>query len=182
MPIRKNTIVIPAVNFSGGFFYVIYRKQGVKIEMAQSQSKRKRRIALLIIIEVVVLIFLLAGGKVYDSVNKIQKDDSKDSQIAKNTEVKTESGYRNIVIFGVDSRENALKEGTNSDTIIIATINNQTKDVALTSVYRDTYSNIPGYGYDKINAAYRNGGYSLALSTLNTNFDLNLKEYVTVNF
>ena len=52
----------------------------------------------------------------------------------------------------------------------------------MASIYRDTYVNIPEKGYDKINAAYFKGGYSLALSTINRNFDLDIKEYVTVNF
>lgn len=158
--------------------------------MTQRMRKKKRWLPQILIIEIVVLILLLIGGKLYFSVDKIQQDNSKDNEIIQNVEVKTEedsgvaagTGYRNIVIFGVDSRQNTLSEGTNSDTIIIASINNKTKDVKLASIYRDTYSNIPGIGYDKINAAYCNGGYSLALSTINTNFDLNLKEYVTVNF
>ena len=115
-------------------------------------------------------------------MNKIQHDDSEDSKIVENEEVVVVEGFRNIVIFGVDSRKNALEKGTNTDTIIIASINNRTKDVKLVSIYRDTYVNIPESGYNKINAAYANGGYSLALSTINTNFDLNIKEYVTVNF
>lgn len=114
-------------------------------------------------------------------MNKINQDNTKDSEIQKNDEVQIE-GYRNIVIFGTDSRENSVKKGTHSDTIMIASINNKTKDVKLVSVYRDTYVNIPDYGYKKINASYFNGGYSLALTTINKNFDLDCTEYVTVNF
>ncbi|MDF2539556.1 MAG: hypothetical protein K0S76_2577 [Herbinix sp.] len=150
--------------------------------MEKTKKKRKINLTAIIFIEVFILVLLLVGGKIYDSVGKIQKDDSKDHEIIQNEEVEPETGYRNIVLFGVDSRENTLKEGTNSDTIIIASINNKTKEVRLVSIYRDTYSNIPGEGYDKINAAYRIGGYSLAISTINTNFDLDIKEYVTVNF
>jgi LCP family protein required for cell wall assembly len=150
--------------------------------MALSKKKKTKKLTIILTVEVVIIVLLLIGGKIYDTFSKIQKDNSKDDQIIKNEEVKTDKGYKNVVIFGVDSRQNDLKEGTNSDTIIIASINNNTKDVKLASIYRDTYVNIPGVGYDKINAAYCNGGYSLALSTINTNFDLNLKEYVTVNF
>jgi len=114
-------------------------------------------------------------------MNKLNRNNQDDSQIQKNVEVKVD-GYRNIVLFGVDSRENRLKDSTHSDTIIIASINNKTKDVRLASVYRDTYVNIPDIGYKKINAAYFNGGYSLALTTINKNFDLDTSEYVTVNF
>jgi LCP family protein required for cell wall assembly len=114
-------------------------------------------------------------------MTKIQFDDSENSSVQQNEEIAIE-GYRNIALFGVDSRENALKKGTHSDTIVIASINNKTKDVKLVSIYRDTYVNIPGEGYNKINSAYFKGGYSLALSTINTNFDLDVKDFVTVNF
>lgn len=82
----------------------------------------------------------------------------------------------------MDSRENRLENGTNSDTIVLVNINNSTKDIKLVSVYRDTYLNIPNKGYKKINSAYLYGGYSLALSALNLGLDLNITEYVTVNF
>lgn len=92
------------------------------------------------------------------------------------------SGYRNIAIFGVDSRDSDLGAGNRSDCIIIASINNKTKEIRLISVYRDTYVNIDGYGLDKINHAYSYGGPELAIKTLNENLDLNITEFVTVNF
>lgn len=89
--------------------------------------------------------------------------------------------YRNIALFGVDSRDNSFSN-TRSDCIIIVSINKKTNDVKLTSVYRDTYVNIDGYGLDKITHAYAYGGPELAMSTLNKNLDLNITEFVTVNF
>ena len=83
--------------------------------------------------------------------------------------------------MGVDSRDNSYSN-TRSDCIIIASINKKTNDVKLTSVYRDTYVNIDGYGLDKITHAYAYGGPELAMSTLNKNLDLNITEFVTVNF
>jgi len=150
--------------------------------MAQGNKRKRRRLRNILILEVVIIILLLIGAKIYNSLGKIKKDNSMDNEILQNEEVEVDEGYRNIVIFGVDSRQNALSKGTNSDTIIIASINNKTKDIKLVSIYRDTYTNISGVGFDKINAAYSRGGYSLALSTINTNFDLDIKEYVTVNF
>lgn len=151
--------------------------------MAQEMKSKKKKSKLFIIlfVEIIIILLIFAGYYVYDKMNKIQFDDSENNSIQKNEEVEIE-GYHNIALFGVDSRENALKESTHSDTIVIASINNQTKDVKLVSIYRDTYVSIPGEGYDKINAAYFKGGYSLALSTINTNFDLDVKEFVTVNF
>ena len=79
---------------------------------------------------------------------------------------------------------------TNTDTIIIASINNDTKVVKLVSIYRDTYMKIIGadgktdkvYPYFKVNYAYNAGGAQAAVNTLNANLDLNIKDYVAVNF
>jgi LCP family protein required for cell wall assembly len=119
----------------------------------------------------------------YYYFNKLNHNTSEDKKIQQNETVEIKDGYRNIVIFGVDSRQNETKISTHSDTIIIVSINNKTKDVKLASIYRDTYVKIPDKNeFDKINAAYFRGGYSLALSTINKNLDLGIKEYVTVSF
>lgn len=144
------------------------------------KKKKKGGLVKILLIEIVILILLFAGYYVYTNMNKIQRDASMDSSIVTNEEVEIE-GYRNIALFGVDSRDNSLGKGNRTDTIIIASINKKTKDVKLLSIYRDTYVNIDG-DYAKINAAYFRGGYSLALSTINQNFDLDVREYVTVNF
>lgn len=90
-------------------------------------------------------------------------------------------GYRNIAIFGVDSRANTYDD-TRSDCIIIAAINEETNDVKLVSVYRDSYLNINGYGLDKVTHAFSYGGAELAINTLNKNLDLDIKEFVALNF
>ena len=89
--------------------------------------------------------------------------------------------YRNIVLLGVDSQDGSFSN-TRSDCIIIVSINKKTNDVNLTSVYRDTYVQIDGHGLDKITHAYAYGGPELAINTLNKNLDLNITEFVTVNF
>lgn len=145
-----------------------------------NKSMHKRRLSKIIIIEIIIALVLLIVLILYNYLGKINHDNSKDNEIQKNN-IQTQ-GYRNIVLFGVDSRKNALEKDTNSDVIIIVSINNKTKDIKLASIYRDTYTNIKGKGYSKINLAYFRGGYSLALSTINTNFDLAIEDYVTVNF
>lgn len=94
--------------------------------------------------------------------------------------------YMNIALFGLDARYGELKSGTQSDCIIIVSINKETKDVRMASIYRDTY--VRAYGRDgntrfaKINWAYANGGGAAAVKTLNANFDLNIQDYVALNF
>lgn len=161
---------------------MITERLGRPTAMAEQKKKRKKgKIIAIIIVEILLILVLLAGYKVYITMNKIQRHNEKDKEIEQNEEIVIE-GYRNIVVFGVDSRENELEGGTRSDTIIIVSIDQKSKDVKMASIYRDTYVNVPDKGYMKINGAYFRGGYSLALSTINRNFDLDVTEYVTVNF
>lgn len=91
-------------------------------------------------------------------------------------------GYRNIALFGVDARDGELGRGTRSDSIIIASINQDTQEIKLVSVFRDTYLNLGNDSYNKCNAAYAQGGPEQAISMLNTNMDLDITDYVTVGF
>lgn len=157
-----------------------------------NETKKKsglRTFGKVILVLVLILIILLGIGAgvgvwyVHDKLGRLNYVDIDENEIEVNTGIdKDLKGYRTIAIFGVDSRNNELVKGTRSDCIILATINENTKEVNLTSVYRDTYLEITGRDLDKITHAYAYGGASLAMSTLNTNLDLNIKEFVTVNF
>ena len=156
----------------------------------RNKEKKKNRGLKVFGIIVLVLIIILVGiiGFTYffvtSKLNKIQKVDIDVSQLDISEEAEQNlSGYRNIALFAIDSRSNEdYGRGNRSDGIIIASINNSTKEVKLASVYRDTYVQIEGHGLDKITHAYSYGEAPLAISTLNTNLDLNIKEFVTVNF
>lgn len=87
----------------------------------------------------------------------------------------------NIVLYGSDSRDMDMANGR-SDTIMICSINLNTKKINLVSIPRDTYVDVEGYGKTKINHAYAYGKEQLSLKTLNSNFKMNLTEYITVNF
>lgn len=91
-------------------------------------------------------------------------------------------GYRNIALFGVDSTTGALTKNTRSDTIMIASINQDTGECKLVSVYRDTYLNLSNDSYNKCNAAYAKGGPEQAINMLNMNLDMNITDFVTVGF
>lgn len=91
-------------------------------------------------------------------------------------------GYWNFYIFGVDDRDGRVARG-NSDVIMIASINQDTGDIRLVSVFRDTYLNVSDRNsYNKINQAYAQGGPEQAIAALNKNLDLNITNYVTVNW
>ena len=128
---------------------------------------------------------MAAGGTavwyVNNKIGKMNQVDI-DEQALGLSENNNLSGYRNVAIFGIDSRSDNYGKGNRSDCIIIASINNSTHDIKLISVYRDTYMQIEGHGLDKVTHAYSYGGAELAIKTLNENLDLNIKEFVTVNF
>ncbi|MDE6603525.1 MAG: LCP family protein [Lachnospiraceae bacterium] len=101
------------------------------------------------------------------------------------TETKKEEkkkGYRNIALFGVDARDGELGRGTRSDTIMIASINQDTQEIRLISVFRDTYLNLSNDSYNKCNTAYAQGGPEQAINMLNMNLDLDITDYVTIGF
>ena len=89
-------------------------------------------------------------------------------------------GITNILLIGTDARD--LNERARSDSIIIATIDNNTKKLKLSSIMRDTFVDIPGYGEQKINAALALGGPELLMKTIKENFNFTLDKYVMVNF
>lgn len=140
--------------------------------------------------EIIILLVLIGGLFLYGKLNagldniKTTEIDEKevgiDENVIKNERLK---GYTNIAIFGSDSRgEGTALSAENSDVIIIASINNDTKEVKLVSIYRDTLLDIGDDSYQKCNAAYAYGGAKQALTMLNSNLDMNIQDYVTVNF
>ena len=146
-------------------------------------KKRGLRIFLSILLVLLIMLVIFFSTVTWYVYNKLSKVNYvKLENVVVNEGVAEQlKGYRNIVLFGVDARANTY-DGSRSDCIIIASINQDTKDVKLTSIYRDTYVYIEGYGYDKITHAYAYGGPELAINTINKNFDLNITEFVAVNF
>ena len=139
-------------------------------------------ILLIIILILVGLALGIGYAFISDKLSNVNFVDIDEANIELNSGVEQElKDYRNIAVFGLDSRDNSFSN-SRSDCIIIVSINKKTNDVKLTSVYRDTYVDIEGYGLDKITHAYAYGGPELAINTLNKNLDLNITEFVTVNF
>ena len=156
--------------------------------MSIHKEKNKKGLKTFGIIVLVLLIILaiIVGGTfafVHSKLSKMQQIDLNEDDLNVSAQAEQQlAEYRNIAIFGVDSRDDSYDKGNRSDCIIIASINNKTKEVKLISVYRDTYVQIEGHGLDKITHAYSYGEAPLAIKTLNTNLDLNIKEFATVNF
>ncbi len=158
-------------------------------KVKDKKGGKGKKIFLRILVVFLMILAILAGIATYfigDKLGKINTETIDETAIGLTEETnKALSGYRNIALLGIDSREDDYGLGNRSDCIIIASINQKTKDVKLISVYRDTYMQIEENGksrLDKVTHAYSYGGAQNALKALNTNLDLNITEYVTVNF
>ena len=164
------------------------KKQPLTRKQKRLLKKRRRR-RILFGIEIFILLILIAGVFIYAKLGKMNFTSLDFSKIGVNSGVsnnKVMKGYTTIGLVGLDNRSNKLKSG-NSDTMIIASIDNDTKKVKLVSVYRDTYLRIgedsEGNGqYNRANAAYAKGGAEQFLNMLNTNLDLNVTDFVSVDF
>lgn len=163
-----------------------------KLERAEYKIKKKNKglkifLRVLIVIIVIILGIAIAGYSfVHSKLSKMKTEYIDKTAIGISEEAKDSlKGYRNIALLGIDSRADDYGTGNRSDCIIIASINEKTKEAKLLSVYRDTYVYVTENGnkkLDKITHAYSYGGAQNTLKSLNEALDLNITEYVTVNF
>lgn len=157
---------------------------------ARSRRKRKRLIRRLVfaffaLILVCVIGIGAYGMRLFSTMGRIDGLNLKDLQ---NTNLSSDTiqnmkKYWTIAAFGVDAREGeGLGKGVRSDVIMICNIEQKTGDIKLLSIYRDTYSKITDKKYGKLNEAYAQGGPEQAIQALNQNFDLQIDDYITVNW
>lgn len=164
------------------------RKKPVSKKGAAARKKKKQRKALILTLEIVILLILAVVMFVVLKLSRIEKDTSFTAEdVEINEDISDESieimnNYTTIALFGLDNRSNGKLSKGNSDVIMLCSINNTTHDVKLVSVYRDSYLDTGDGKYRKCNAAYATGGPEQAISMLNKNLDLNITDYVTVDF
>ena len=141
------------------------------------------------------LLIVLGSGLIYIATHLL--DDLTTTNITKDPtalgidpSVTMDDSIKNIALFGLDQRSAYSDDSTRSDVIMVLTVDNKHKKLKITSILRDSYVSIEGENsngvhvdyMDKINAAYAEGGYELAIRTLNRNFGLNIMDYVTIDF
>ncbi len=165
----------------------------------KKKKKMKRWVLVLIfVVEIIVMLVLIGVWYVVNKLSMIEIDPIDRGSIVINDDINDDSeevlkGYTNILLLGSDARDNTsdglLKKDVNhTDAIIIASINNETKEVKLVSIYRDTMLQIPecdgtnAYTYDKATEAMFRFGVESTISMVNKNCDLDIKDYVMVNW
>ena len=143
---------------------------------------------MIIAVEVLLILVVLIGFYVVSKLDQLQHPDMGEGDTSVNEGIEedtvaTMSGYTTVALFGLDTRESGqLGKGNRSDTIIIASINNDTGEVRLASVFRDTYLDMTTGKFNKANSAYSTGGPEQAIKMLNKNLDLTIEKYISVDF
>ncbi|CEK31596.1 LytR family transcriptional regulator [[Clostridium] sordellii] len=134
-----------------------------------------------IFISILVLV-LGIFGYIYTKLDSIYvKDEVKGSQSKKEErDGKMVEGITNILLVGIDGTN--IDKGNRSDSVMLCTIDGINKKLKITSIARDTYVEIPNYGYEKLTHAYAYGGIDLLKEVFKINFDLEIDRYVAVNF
>ncbi len=180
-----------------------------KANETKGRSRKSKRMSRMIIFSVEILVILVmllvvvkvfqmtdpegeggsAGPNIFDPVRENPEGSSSlppQEDFVVNDAVKEDpimKNYWNIALFGVDATNSAqLYKSSHSDSMMIASVNLETGEIKLVSVFRDTYMNIGNDRYKKANQAYRVGGAEQAIAMLNMNLDLDIKDFVTVNY
>jgi len=162
--------------------------EDLKNKERMRKKRRKKHLPIKIFIALVIaLVLLLVTGWLYGNnlLSKIKRTEINENDLGIKDEVNEKiqtnniKDIVNIAILGVDESEN---DAGRSDATMIATFDPIHKKLKITSIMRDTYADIPGYGKDKLNHAYAYGGPQLSIKTLNQDFGLNIKDYVKINF
>ena len=155
---------------------------GKKKMTKRQRQLRKRK---MLIIEIIALVLLLLVLLIWGLISKIdfQKFSLGEAGINADLDTSFLKGYTNIAVFGLDNRDETSYDSGNSDVIMVASINNETKEIRLVSVYRDTYLSISADNeYNKANAAYSHDGVKNAVTMLNRNLDLDITNYICVDW
>lgn len=174
-----------------------------RVNKRSRKYRRRRRRRILFGVEIFVLVLLGVGLFGYMWLNNVMErmrpEELDTSKIQVNSEVQQNieamSGSQIIAVAGLDARgaaidpeddEKGLRNSQNSDTIILVCIDHDNKEIRMVSIMRDTWMNMDtpgeGYNFDKANSAYNRGGPEGMLSMLNTNLDLAIEDYVSVDW
>lgn len=157
----------------------------------EEPKKKKSNVGLIVAVVLVLLlvvgiIALLIGGMNFlnTQLDKITREEINRNELCINEGVREDlAEYRNILLLGIDARDMKSDENTRTDAMIIVSIEKETRDIRMISIYRDTYLDLgERVGLDKLTHAYYWGGAQQTVASINRNMDLNIEEFVVVNW
>ncbi|MDE5620381.1 MAG: LCP family protein, partial [Ruminococcus sp.] len=127
---------------------------------------------------ILVLLFAIYSCTALTVISKVGKEETGDRN--RTASAMSRNYVKSVLIIGTDGRSD--NEQGRSDSMILLSFNSRTNEIILTSFMRDCYVNIQNYGMDKLNAAYSYGGAELLMDTIESNFMVEIDDYITVNF
>ena len=155
-----------------------------KPRRSKGKRRKKRRVLKNLLIAVICLLTAACAGfylYAYRLINTVKRTPLDKNDIGINSEEpQVYENVRNIALLGLDTRQD--NNVGRSDAIVILTVDKAHNKLKLTSIARDTYVAIEGHSKDKLTHAYAYGKSQLAVKTLNQNFNLEISDYVTMNF
>ena len=150
--------------------------------MARNKEKKEGSALKKLVIFLAILVIAIPAsvfGYLYFKLNSMY-DKEADESVLNETDYKSEDGITNILLVGTDARPG--ETDSRSDSMMILTVDNKNKSLKLTSLARDTYADIPGYGKQKLTHAYVYGGINLLTETIEKTFELDIQNYAIVDF
>lgn len=149
-----------------------------------SGSVGKKIISVLLAAILIIVAVVGVGGFFFAKslTQKVNYAPLEANQYISSAELAKKDGVKNILLVGVDARKGESNNSTRSDTMMLLTVDNNNRQIKLTSFLRDTYIEIPGYRWAKLNAAQSHGGTQLLVDTLEYNYGIDIDSYMLVNF
>ncbi len=161
----------------------IYSSTKGRAKHAKATPARRQKRAVVVLVSIITVLALLFGGAYWylnNLLNNVNRgEDYHPDELGVNSALE-EHEVINIALFGIDTRTQSFKG--RSDAIIILTIDKEHDKIKMTSIARDSYVAMDGHDYDKLTHAYAYGSARLAIKTLNENYNMNITDYITVNF
>ncbi len=156
-------------------------------DISSSTPKKKKHLSLRkkilrafgICFLVIILLLGLVVLSIYSKLSHAEDSHHVNQHISED-QLHTDKNVINILLLGVDAREGETV--SRSDTMMIVSIDKNSGKMKITSFLRDSYVEIPGYGWTKLNAACSRGGVDLVWDTLEYNFKIKIDNYMKVDF
>lgn len=161
----------------------------------KENNRRKTKIIVIVTIILVIIASVIAVPYFYlhhqmSKVNTVKIPTSNEALgINKNVFKPTNKAddIVNILLFGVDTRDVEKRKGS-ADSIIILSVDKTHKKIKLSSIMRDSIVDMQGQGdmeglnQDRVNYSFDYGGAPLTIKTINENYEMNIKNFVKVDF
>lgn len=161
------------------------------------KKNKKLKVLIIVLVSIVLIVVTaFAGTRIYikSKLSKMNTVDIPKDSVSlgidenlfstTNTEKSSDKNneeIKNILLLGIDSRD-PKDDVSRSDSMMVLTIDKKHNKLKLTSIMRDSLVNIEGHGQEKITHAHAYGGALLSIKTVNQNYNLNITDYIQVNF